>query len=120
MKEVVASADDAAGRVDDELALRILFESREEFVQGSDFFAQVLRFAFRISGAVRPAHPGGDAVDTFVATRFKDRSKTGFDLIVATNRGTAERGKILDPMGFARTGHADEREAKGLIGIGPH
>jgi len=120
MQDVIASADDAAGGVDDEFAVRILFEGRQLFVERGDFFSQIVRFALGIRWTIGPAHPCGNTVDALIPTGFEDGGETSFDQVVAANRGTAESVEILDPMGFAGAGHADEREAKRLIGIRPH
>ncbi len=107
---VVARGNDAAGGIEDEFALWIFFETGEDFVEDGDFFSKVLRFTLEVGGAVRPAHPRRNAVDTRIAAGREDRSEASFDLIVATDRGTAESREIFGPVGFARAGHSDESE----------
>src|ERR1700739_186674 len=117
---MIASGNDAAGGVEYEFALRVLFEAGENFIKDSDFFRKVLCFALRVGRAVWPTHPGGDAVDSGVATRFEDRSEAGFDLVAAADRGASEGGEIFGPMRFAGTRHADESETERLIRFEPH
>jgi len=120
MEDVIAGADDAAGRIENELALRILFEVGEDFVEDVDLFREVLGLAFRIGGTVGPAHPRGDAIDAGVPARFEDWSEAEFDLVVTADGGTTEDSEILGPVGFAGTGHADQGKAKRLIRMRPH
>lgn len=110
MEGVIAGGDDAAAGVQNEIALGILFETGENFVEDGNFFGQVLVFALRIGGCIGPAHPGRDTIDASVAAGFEDGSETSFDLIVAADGGTAERGEIFGPVRFTRTRHTDERE----------
>ena len=120
VKGVIAGGDDAAGGVQNEFALRIFFEARQDFVEDGNFFGEVLGFALGVGGTVRPAHPGGNAVDARVAASREDGSEAGFDLIVTADGGTAESGKIFCPVGFAGTGHADESETQRLVRIRRH
>lgn len=110
IERVIAGGDDAATGVENKIALGILFETGENFVEHSDFFGQVLIFALRISWCVGPAHPGRDTVDASVAAGFEDGSEASFDLIVAADSGTAEGSEIVGPVGFTRTRHTDESE----------
>jgi hypothetical protein len=120
MEGVIAGGNDAAGSVENELALGVLFEAGENFIEDGDFLGEVLCFALEVSRAVRPTHPGGNAVDAAISTRVEGRSEACFDLIVAAHGGASKSGKIFCPMGLARTGHADESETKRLIRIRPH
>ena len=120
MQDVIAGTNYAASRVDDEFAMRVSFEGGQEIIERGDFFAQVFGFTLTIRGTVGPSHPSSDAVDPFVATCFEDWGETGFNLIVTADRGTSEGIEIFDPMRLAGPGHANEREAKGLVGIRPH
>ena len=110
MERVIASGDYAAAGVQNKIALGILFEPGENFVEHGDFFGQVLIFALRIGGRIGPAHPGRDTVDARVAAGFEDGSEASFDLIVAADGWTAERGEIFGPVRFTRTRHTDESE----------
>ncbi len=86
---VIAGGDDAAGGVQNEIALRIFFEARQDFIEDGNFLGEVLGFALEVSGTVRPAHPGGNAVDARVAASTQYGSEAGFDLIVTADGGTA-------------------------------
>jgi hypothetical protein len=120
MERVIARGDDAASGVENKFALRIFFQAGKNFGKHGDFFSEVLRFAFGVGRAVGPTHPSSDAVNAGVASGGENGSEAGFDLVVATNRGTTESGEIFGPVGFAGAGHTDESEAKRLVRMRPH
>lgn len=72
VEDVIPGTDDAAGGVEHEFALGVLFESGEDFVEDVDFFREILGFALGIGGAVGPAHPSRDTVDAGVAAGFEN------------------------------------------------
>ena len=120
VKRVIAGGDDATGGVEDEIAIGIFLKRREHFIEDGDFFREVLRFALGVSRAVRPAHPRCYAINAGVAAGFQNGSEARFDFVVAADRGAAESREIFRPVGFAGSGHADERKAKRLIGMCRH
>lgn len=72
VKDVIASDDDAAARVEDQVAVRIVLQMGENFIEDGDFLTEVFGFALRVSRAVWPAHPSGNTVDAGVAARPED------------------------------------------------
>jgi hypothetical protein len=120
-EDVVTGVDDTAGGVKDQFALAIGFEVGENLVQSGDFFGEVLGFALRIGGAVRPTHPSGDTIDAGVSAGLENGSEARLDLVVAADGGASARCEVLRPMAFSGTGHADEGEAqRRLLRIGGH
>jgi hypothetical protein len=120
MEKVVANVDDAAGGVENQFMLRMLFQAGENRVQGGDFLGQISGFALGIGGLIGPAHPGGDAVDAGVAADPEVRLEAFLDLRVATDEGVTGGRNAAGPIGLSRAGHADQGEAQRLIGIRPH
>ena len=110
VKGVIAGGDDAAAGVQNEITIGVALKAGEDFIEDGNFFGEILRFSLGICGAVRPTHPGGDAINAGIATRIEDRGEARFDLIVAADGGTAESSEILGPVGFAGTRHTDESE----------
>jgi hypothetical protein len=120
MEDVIAGADDAAGGVEDEFAMGIFFERGENFVECGNLLAKIFGFVLGVSGLVGPTHPGGNAVDGLVATGLENGGEASFDGVVTADRGAAECGKILGPMGFSGAGHTNKRETKRLVRLRPH
>ena len=73
----------AGGVQDDGSGSVFFFEYAEKFVHHGDFFGEVFRFTLGVSGAVGPAHPGGHAVDSGVASGGQARGEALFDEVVA-------------------------------------
>jgi hypothetical protein len=120
VKRVIAGGNDAAGSVQNKVALGIFFEAGEDFVEDGDLFGEVLGFALEVIRAVWPTHPGGDAVDAGETPSAKNGSESRFDLVVTADGRTAEGREIFCPVGFASAGHADESETKRLVRMRPH
>ncbi len=106
--------DNTAGSVKNQPAVRVLLKAGQNFIQRRNFFGKVLGFALGVGGTVRPAHPRGDTID---APKTAGLQGAQGELRSDRQRKWRDIGKQMSgPIGFAGTGHADERKTEWLMG----
>src|SRR5712692_10247609 len=88
-QQIVPGVDDASRGIQHQGLFRLLLEAGQHFVQSADFLRKILCFALRVGGAVRPAHPGGDSVDSGEPFRSELWCELLLDAVIAGNRPIA-------------------------------
>jgi hypothetical protein len=75
--------DHTSGRIENQFLLPFLFQRGQDLIERVNLFGEIIGFASRVGGAVRPAHPGGHAVDSGVPTGGKPGREPLLDAIIA-------------------------------------
>src|SRR5260370_22666336 len=88
-QQIIPGVNNASGGIKHQGFFRLLFEAGQHFVECADFFRKIVCFALRVGGVVRPAHPGGDSVDSGESLRREVWCELFLDAVVAGNRRIA-------------------------------
>ena len=82
-QQMIPRVNHAAGGIQHQGGVPLLFKLLQDFVKGVNLFGQILGFPLRVGRAVRPAHPRGHAVDSRIPARSQPWRQALLNLVVA-------------------------------------